>query len=267
VKGIILAGGTGTRLHPLTKITSKQLLPVYNKPMIYYPLNTLLKAGIRDILIIVAPERSGDFLNLLGSGKEFGARFAYEVQDQPKGIAQAFVLGKDFIRGDSCTLILGDNIYTDDFSQVIRDHKEGAKIFVKKVHDPERFGVVELDDQKKVVSIEEKPLQPKSHFAQTGLYVYDSTVVDHAERLEPSNRLEYEITDLNNLYLKEGKLSAEIVQGEWIDAGTFESLHRASVLAREQELGLNPMEKPGHLKVSVHPPKKVSLKMEKKINT
>lgn len=258
MKGIILAGGSGSRLHPLTKVTSKQLLPVYNKPMIYYPLSTLIKAGIKDILIIVAPEHSGDFLNFLGSGKDFGVRFAYEVQDQPRGIAEAFVIGKDFIKGSSCTLILGDNIYEDDFSQVIRNHKEGAKIFVKEVPDPERFGVVEMDENRRVISLEEKPDRPRSNFAQTGLYVYDNTVVEHASRIQPSDRLEYEITDLNNLYLQEAKLSAEIVQGEWIDAGTFESLHRASVLAREKELGLNQMESSVNLKIKINSPQKKS---------
>lgn len=231
MKGIILAGGTGTRLHPLTKVTSKQLLPVYDKPMIYYPLNTLLKAGIRDILIIVAPERSGDFLNLLGSGRQFGARFTYEVQDKPEGIAQALILGKDFIAGDSCTLILGDNIYTDDFSDAISSHKEGAMIFVKEVHDPERFGVVEIDDAGKVLSLEEKPSNPKSNLAQTGLYIYDNKVTDYVSELQPSARGEYEITDLNNVYLQKGQLHAGLVKGEWIDAGTFESLHRANVVA------------------------------------
>lgn len=237
MKGIILAGGTGTRLHPLTKITSKQLLPVYNKPMIYYPLNTLLKAGIKDILIIVAPERSGDFLNLLGSGKEFGARFTYEVQDKPEGIAQALLIGADFIDDDSCTLILGDNIYTDDFSTAISGHTEGARIFVKEVHDPERFGVVEMDDTGKVLSLEEKPEKPKSNWAQTGLYVYDHHVTEYVKTLKPSARGEYEITDLNALYLQKGQLHAEKVESEWIDAGTFESLHRANVVAREIALG------------------------------
>jgi glucose-1-phosphate thymidylyltransferase len=257
MKGIILAGGSGSRLHPLTKVTSKQLLPVYNKPMIYYPLNTLLKAGIKDILIIVAPEHSGDFLNFLGSGKEFGARFAYEVQDKPRGIAEAFVIGKDFIKGSPCTLILGDNIYADDFSETIRNHKEGAKIFVKKVQDPHRFGVVEMGEGGKVLSIEEKPKNPKSDLAQTGLYIYDETVVDYASRIEPSSRLEYEITDLNNLYLEDGKLRAEIVNGEWIDAGTFESLHRASVLARENELGLDKQAVESNIKVTIQNKKSV----------
>jgi len=250
MKGIILAGGSGTRLHPLTKVTSKQLLPVYDKPMIYYPLNTLLKAGIKDILIIVAPDHSGDFLNLLGSGKDFGARFSYEVQDKPRGIAEAFIIGKEFIKGDSCTLILGDNIFTDDFSEVIASHKEGAKVFVTKVSDPERFGVVEMDESGKVLGIEEKPAKPKSNLVQTGLYVYDEKVIEYAEQIKPSGRLEYEITDLNNLYLRDGKLSAELVKGEWIDAGTLESLHRASVVARDHALGLCKHDEPS-LKVTI----------------
>ncbi len=236
MKGIILAGGSGTRLHPLTKITSKQLLPVYDRPMIYYPLNTLLQAGIKDILIIVAPECSGDFLNLLGSGKQFGARFTYEVQDKPNGIAEAFVIGKDFIDGDSCALILGDNIFTENLSAEIASHETGAKVFVSKVDDPERFGVVEVDNNNTVISIEEKPANPKSNLVQTGLYVYDEKVVEYAEKLKPSARLEYEITDLNNLYLQDKKLSAQIVEEKWIDAGTFDSLHEASILAKKLNL-------------------------------
>lgn len=239
MKGIILAGGAGTRLYPLTKVTSKQLLPVYDKPMIYYPLQTLLKAGIRDILIIVGPERAGDFLNLLGSGREFGARFAYEVQDSPDGIAQAFIIGADFIDNEPCALILGDNIFTDDFSQIIRNFQSGATIFAKEVPDPERFGVVELDGEK-VLSIEEKPKNPKSGYAQTGFYLYDNTVVEKAKNLKPSARGELEITDLNLVYQKEGNLRAEIVEGGWIDTGTFESLHQASVIAREASLKKKP---------------------------
>lgn len=263
MKGIILAGGSGTRLYPLTKITSKQLLPVYDKPMIYYPLNTLLRAGIKDILIIVAPERSGDFLNLLGSGREFGARFAYEVQDQPRGIAEAFVIGREFIAGDPCTLILGDNIYTDDFSDVIANHKEGAKIFVKKVTDAKRFGVVEMNETGKVLSIEEKPESPKSNLAQTGLYIYDKKVTEYASSLKPSGRLEYEITDLNNIYLEKGLLTAHKVKGEWIDAGTFESLHRASVVVREHELGIG-KKKESSLKVTIR--ENLNLKQREIIN-
>src|SRR3989338_3457307 len=166
MKGIVLAGGSGTRLHPLTKVTSKQLLPVYDQPMIMYPLQTLLQAGIRDILIIVAPEHSGDFLNFLGSGKEFGARFTYEVQDKPEGLAQAYLLGADFIGKDDVAMILGDNIFTDDFSDVIRSFKKGGKIFAKEVSDVRRFGVIEFDKAGNVLSIEEKPSAPKSNFAQ-----------------------------------------------------------------------------------------------------
>ncbi|MBU0576950.1 NTP transferase domain-containing protein [Patescibacteria group bacterium] len=236
MKGIILAGGEGTRLHPLTKITSKQLLPVYDRPMIYYPLNTLLKAGISDILIIVAPKHSSDFLDLLGSGKEFGAHFTYEIQDKPEGIAQAFQIGADFIDGENCALILGDNIFTDDFTDVIKSFKTGAKIFAKKVPDPERFGVVDFKGDK-VISIEEKPKNPKSFYAQTGFYLYDNSVIEKAKNLKPSARGELEITDLNITYLKEGNLSAEVVKGDWFDAGTFESLHEASLAVRKKKLG------------------------------
>ena len=238
MKGIILAGGSGTRLHPLTKVTSKQLLPIYDQPMIYYPLNTLLKAGIREILIIVAPERSGDFLNLLGSGREFGARFTYEIQDKPEGLAQAFRIGADFIGSDSVAMILGDNIFTDDFTNSVQSFKTGAKVFAKQVHDPERFGVIELVDGK-VISVEEKPKAPKSNLAQVGLYIYDNRVVQYAKDLRPSARGELEIVDLNNKYLANGELTAEVLNGEWIDAGTVESLYRASSVIREHKLGLN----------------------------
>ncbi|MDH5597016.1 MAG: sugar phosphate nucleotidyltransferase [Candidatus Peregrinibacteria bacterium] len=237
MKGIILAGGSGSRLHPLTKVTSKQLLPIYDKPMIYYPLNTLLKAGIKDILIIVAPERSGDFLNLLGSGKEFGARFTYEIQDKPSGLAQALLIGEHFIANDKCALILGDNIYTDDFAEAVQNFDKGAKIFAKQVPDPQRFGVVEMDEDGKVISLEEKPEAPKSSLAQTGFYLYDEKASQLAHSLRPSSRGELEIVDLHNIYLANGELQAEVLKGEWIDAGTFESLHRASVIVREHELG------------------------------
>lgn len=237
MKGIILAGGSGSRLDPLTRVTSKQLLPVYNQPMIYFPLQTLLKAGIRDILIIVAPGHSGDFVNLLGSGRQFGAKFAYEVQDRPAGLAQAFLIGNEFIAGDPCAMILGDNIYEHDFSSAVRNFKTGAKIFAKKVPDAHRFGVVEFDANGKVISIEEKPERPKSDYAQTGFYIYDERVCGFAKQLRPSEkRGEYEIVDLNNLYLERGELQAEVIQGEWIDAGTIESLYRASALVREKKL-------------------------------
>lgn len=236
MKGIILAGGAGTRLRPLTKITSKQLLPVYNKPMVFYPLQTLIKAGIKDILIIVAPQNSGDFLNLLGSGEQFGCDFSYEVQEKPDGIAQAFIIGERFIRGDDVTLILGDNLFEDDFSEDIKSFESGARIFAKKVSDPERFGVIEFDENNKALSIEEKPDHPKSSYAATGLYVYDKTVVEKVKSLKPSARGELEITDVNRLYLKEKKLDVGFVNGKWLDCGTFESLYEATVLMREKEM-------------------------------
>jgi glucose-1-phosphate thymidylyltransferase len=237
MKGIILAGGSGSRLQPLTRVTSKQLLPIYNKPMIYFPLETLLKAGIRDVLIIVAPDHAGDFLKLLGSGREFQCNFSYEVQDKPEGLAQAFIIGKDFIGDDNVTLILGDNIFEDDFSQQIQSFQSGGRIFAKQVNDPERFGVVEFDGNHRVMSIEEKPAQPKSDYAVTGLYIYDNTVVRKAQSLQPSARGEYEITDLNNVYLQEGNLDVAFVQGKWLDTGTFESLFEAVELVRNKERG------------------------------
>lgn len=234
MKGIILSGGSATRLRPCTKVTSKQLLPVYNRPMIYYPLNTLIKAGIKEILIIVAPERAGDYLNLLGSGKEFGVKFTYEIQDEPKGLAEAFIIGEKFIDEDNVTMILGDNIFEDDFSQDIKSFKSGGKVFAKKVHDPERFGIVEFDKKNKAISIEEKPKSPKSSYCVTGLYIYDSRVIEAAKSLKPSKRGELEITDLNNWYLKKGELEVAMVKGEWIDAGTFDSLLRAQNFAKEK---------------------------------
>ena len=238
MKGIVLAGGSGTRLHPLTKVTSKQLLPVYNKPMIYYPLNTLLRASIRDILIIVAPEHADDFMTLLGSGKDFDARFSFQVQDKPEGLAQALIIGEDFLDDQNCALILGDNIFTDCLSDAVKNFKSGARIFAKKVHDPERFGVVEMDASGKVISLEEKPVRPKSDYAQTGFYLYDHRAVSFAKNLKSSERGELEIVDLNNKYFELGELQSEIIEGEWIDAGTFESLYRASVIVREHELGM-----------------------------
>jgi glucose-1-phosphate thymidylyltransferase len=226
MKGIILAGGKATRLRPLTKITSKQLLPIYNKPMIYYPLETLLSAGITDILIIIAPDYSGHFLNLLGSGREFGAKFSYEIQEEPRGLADAFIVGENFIGDDNVTMILGDNIFDHDFSEAINSFKSGAKIFAKKVNDPERFGVVEFDKHNKVVSLEEKPKKPKSNFAAVGMYIYDNRVVKYAKSLKPSERGEIEITDLNNIYLKDNELSVGTIDGVWEDAGTFDSLIR-----------------------------------------
>lgn len=234
MKGIILAGGSATRLRPCTKITSKQLLPVYNKPMIYYPLNTLIKAGIKDILIIVSPERAGDFLNLLGSGHEFGVRFSYEVQDKPRGLADAFILGENFIGKDNVTMILGDNIFEDDFSSEIRGFKKGAKVFAKKVKDPFRFGVVEFDGKMKAKRIKEKPEKWISDFAITGLYVYDNRVIEAAKCVKPSKRGEIEITELHNYYLKLDELEVAMVKNAWLDAGTFDSLLEAQILAKEK---------------------------------
>lgn len=236
MKGIILAGGAGTRLNPLTKVTSKQLLPIYNKPMIFYPLQTLMDAGITEILIIVAPDHAGDFLKLLGSGKEFGCKFSYEIQDKPEGLAQAFLIGENFIGQDDVTLILGDNLFGDDFSESVKSFKSGARVFAKEVKDPERFGIVAFDENHKVTSIIEKPKVPASNFAVTGLYVYDNTVVSKAKSLKPSPRGEIEITDLNNVYLQEGTLDVAFVEGAWLDTGTFESLFEAAVFAREKEL-------------------------------
>lgn len=240
MKGIILAGGSGSRLYPCTKVTSKQLLPIYNKPMIYYPLETLLKAGIKEFLIIVAPERAGDFVNLLGSGKQFGARFFYEVQDKPEGLAQAFLIGESFIDEEPVTMILGDNLFEDDFSESLQNFRSGARIFAKKVKEPERFGVVEVaehDGKWEALSIVEKPEQPKSPYAVTGLYTFDSGVVAKTKNLKPSPRGELEITDLIRLYLEEGKLDVQEVKGEWIDTGTFESMFEATQFVRKRELG------------------------------
>jgi glucose-1-phosphate thymidylyltransferase len=235
MKGIILAGGSGTRLRPLTKVTSKQLLPIYNKPMIYFPIETLRTAGITDILIIVAPDHAGDFLKLLGSGSEFGCKFTYEIQDKPEGLAQAFRIGANFIGDDNVTLILGDNIYEDNFSDDIRNFQTGGRVFAKEVKDPERFGVVEFDGNQQAISIEEKPQSPKSNYAVTGLYIYDNTVVEKAKNLQPSARGELEITDLNNLFLKEGTLDVAFVKGKWLDTGTFESLYEAINFVRDRE--------------------------------
>lgn len=234
MRGIILSGGSATRLRPCTKVTSKQLLPVYNRPMIYYPLNTLIKAGIKDILIIVAPERAGDFLNLLGSGKEFGVKFTYEIQDKPAGIAEAFIIGENFIDNEDVALILGDNIFEDDLSEEIKKFSKGAKVFAKKVDDPERFGVVKFNEQMKAEKIVEKPKEWIGDHAVTGLYVYDSRVVDIAKNLKPSGRGELEITDINQAFLEKGELEVAIVNGDWIDAGTFDSLLKAQNLAKEK---------------------------------
>jgi len=234
MKGIILAGGKATRLRPLTSITSKQLLPVYDKPMIYYPIETLIKAGITDILIIIAPDYSGNFLNLLGNGHEFGASFNYAVQKEPKGLADAFIIGADFIGNDDVTMILGDNIFEQDFSKEIQDFNGGAMVFAKQVEDPERFGVVEFDQDMKAISIEEKPEKPKSNYAVVGLYTYDNRIVEFAKNLAPSPRGEIEITDLNNIYLKNGEMKVNIFNSLWEDAGTFDSLLRVANIMAEK---------------------------------
>ncbi|MEE4242153.1 MAG: glucose-1-phosphate thymidylyltransferase RfbA [Desulfopila sp.] len=234
MKGIILAGGSGTRLYPLTKVVSKQLIPVYDKPMIYYPLSVLMLAGIRDILIISTPKDLPRFIDLFGDGSQFGLSLSYEVQPRPEGLAQAFLIGKQFIGSDSVALILGDNIFFGPgFSQIVRrcaQLEEGGIIFGYLVKDPERYGVVEFDKQNNVVGIEEKPDVPKSKFAVPGLYFYDNTVVTIAEQIRPSRRGELEITDVNMEYLRRGKLKVEpLGRGFcWLDTGTHESLHRAS---------------------------------------
>lgn len=239
MKGIILAGGKATRLRPLTKITSKQLLPVYDKPMIFYPIETLTKAGIKDILIIVAPEYSGHFLNLLGSGREFGANFTYEIQDEPRGLADAFIVGENFVGEDNVAMILGDNIFDQDFTQSIMNFEKGGKVFAKKVHDPERFGVVEFDESHRVISIEEKPEHPKSDHAVVGLYIYDNRVLQYAKELTPSERGEIEITDINNRYLRDGELAVDIIDTIWLDAGTFDSLFEANKYWAEKKWANN----------------------------
>ena len=236
MKGIILAGGAGTRLYPLTMVTSKQLLPVYDKPMIYYPLSTLMLAGIKDILIISTPIDLPNFEKLLGDGHEFGIRLSYKVQPSPDGLAQAFTLGRDFIGDDTCAMILGDNIfYGNGFSAILRKASENANkgratIFGYFVNDPERFGIVEFDENWKVLSVEEKPKNPKSNFAITGLYFYPRKVSDKAYLVKPSDRGELEITSLNDLYLKEDRLDVELLgRGyAWIDTGTMDSLIEAS---------------------------------------
>ncbi len=236
MKGIILAGGSGTRLLPLTAITSKQLLPVYDRPMIFYPLNALIQAGIKDILIIVSPEHSGSFLNLLGSlFRKFGVNISFVVQKSPRGLADAFILAEDFLDGEASTLILGDNIFEDDLSEAIQSFESGGRIFAKEVSDPERFGVVAFDAEGQVLSIEEKPEAPKSHFAIPGVYIFDSEVVAVAKGLEPSSRGELEITDLQKHYLEKKSLDVRKIKGAWFDMGTTESLFQASAFVRESK--------------------------------
>jgi glucose-1-phosphate thymidylyltransferase len=237
MKGIILAGGSGTRLYPITKGISKQLMPVYDKPMIYYPLSTLMTAGIRDILIITTPHENEQFQRLLGEGSHLGCQFSYEVQEIPNGLAQAFVIGREFIGNESVALILGDNIFyrsgMKDFLSECTD-PTGGIVFAYQVQDPERYGVVEFDEQYNAVSIEEKPAQPKSDYAIPGLYFYDNSVVKIASELEPSARGEYEITDINKHYLRDKSLKVKVFDRgtAWLDTGTFDSLHDASEFVR-----------------------------------
>ena len=244
MKGIILAGGAGTRLYPLTMVTSKQLLPVYDKPMIYYPLSTLMLAGIQDILIISTPEDTPRFEHLMGDGSQYGVHFSYKVQPSPDGLAQAFLLGEEFIGGDACAMILGDNIfYGNGFSRILKNAVKNAQengratVFGYYVNDPERFGIVEFDEAGRVVSVEEKPAHPKSNYAITGLYFYPGRVSSLAKQVRPSARGELEITSLNDLYLQDGKLDVQLLgRGfAWLDTGTMDSLVDAADFVRRVE--------------------------------
>jgi dTDP-glucose pyrophosphorylase len=234
MKGVILAGGTGSRLYPLTKVTNKHLLPVYDKPMIFYPIQTLINAGIKEIIIVSGRGHAGHFLELLGSGADHGVHFTYEIQEQAGGIAQALSLAEDFVDGDSVTVILGDNIFQDDIKEDVANFNDGARIFLKEVSDAHRFGVAELKGDK-VIGIEEKPKEPKSNFAVTGLYIYDSKVFSAIKTLKPSGRGELEITDVNNYYINKGAMKYGILEGFWSDAGTFESLLRASIMVKNSK--------------------------------
>ena len=231
MKGIILAGGTGSRLYPLTKVTNKHLLPVYDKPMIYYPLQTLIDAGVKDIMIISGRGHAGHFLELLGSGAEFGVHLTYEIQEKACGIAHALGLAEDFADDESVAVILGDNVFQDNIHDAVESFKSGAMIFLKEVLDAKRFGVAEVKGER-IISIEEKPAVPKSNLAVTGLYIYDSRVFEITKKLKPSGRGELEITDVNNEYIRMGEMSYAALPGFWSDAGTFESLFRASELVQ-----------------------------------
>lgn len=233
MKGVVLAGGTGSRLFPLTKVTNKHLLPIGQKPMIYYPIEKLLEADMKEILIVTGTEHMGDVVSLLGSGKDFNCRFTYKVQDEAGGIAQALSLAENFAGGDSITVILGDNVFEDSLKKHAQNFKKGATLFVKEVADPERFGVAEIKGTK-IISIEEKPKQPKSNYAVTGIYMYDNKVFEYIKTLKPSKRGELEITDVNNYYIKDSNCRYEVFKGYWTDAGTFDSLYRANELVQKK---------------------------------
>jgi glucose-1-phosphate thymidylyltransferase len=235
MKGVILAGGTGSRMYPLTKVTNKHLLPVYDKPMIYYPLQTLVNAGINEIMIVSGRGHAGHFLELLGSGMEFGVQLTYEIQEKAGGIAEALGLAESWVDDDPVAVILGDNIFEDSISSDVTSFRKGAKIFLKEVPDAHRFGVAEINGDH-VVSIEEKPEKPKSRYAVTGLYLYDSDVFSVIRTLKPSGRGELEITDVNNAYIKRGEMQFSLLKGFWSDAGTFDSLLRAGILVQQHQM-------------------------------
>jgi len=244
MKGVILAGGFATRLHPVTKVTNKHLLPIYKKPLIYYAIEKLVEAEIDRIMIVISPQHANDFVNLLGSGQDFISKktgkqiqIIYGIQNEPSGIAQGLWIAKDYVGSDNCVLYLGDNIFEDDINEYIKNFKgEGAVVFLKEVKDPERFGIATVDKNNNVLGIEEKPKNPKSNLAVTGLYIYDNTVFNKMIGQAKSARGEYEITYINNLYIKEGKLKAVLLQKEWFDAGTFDSLFEASKFYKEKDL-------------------------------
>ena len=235
MKGILICGGTGSRLRPLTEITNKSLLPVYDKPLILYPLETLREGGIKDIMIVSGNEHIDQMAGFLGSGERFGCKFTYRVQDRPEGIAQALGMAAEFADGESVCAVLGDNIYFDHIGPAIAAFRGGAHVFLKEVPDAQRFGVAEIGDGGRVLSIEEKPERPKSPFAVTGCYIYDHRCFDVVRQLQPSPRGEYEITDVSRWYLERGELTASVLGDHWIDAGTFESLYRAATLVRERQ--------------------------------